>query len=93
MTPRTAASAAGFALPHTPEMANEFSSMPVWKNVWEQDSSQQRSESGRYFDASTVFVGGLEPSGPEGWDERRVAQVFGKYGKVESINFIRPCER
>ena len=42
------------------------------------------------LDHSTIFVGGLEMYGPNAWNEDRVQQVFGQYGEIENIKFIRP---
>ncbi|EIW87067.1 hypothetical protein CONPUDRAFT_141340 [Coniophora puteana RWD-64-598 SS2] len=46
----------------------------------------------RLIDRTTVFVGGLEPLGTR-WDEKKVAQVFSKYGTVEGVKFVRPANK
>ncbi len=42
------------------------------------------------IDPTTLFVGGLETSGPSAWDEAKVRQLFAKFGGLESVKFVRP---
>ena len=44
----------------------------------------------RKIDPTTLFVGGLEISGPEAWDEERVRKLFFRFGGLESVKFFRP---
>jgi hypothetical protein len=45
------------------------------------------------IDPTTLFVGGLEMHGPNAWDEERVANLFGRYGGLESVRVVKPSER
>lgn len=47
---------------------------------------------GKPVDPSTLFVGGLEMFGPNAWDDGKVRKCFEKYGALESVKFVRPCE-
>ena len=42
------------------------------------------------IDPTTLFVGGLEASGPGAWDEAKVRQLFARFGGLESVKFVRP---
>ncbi|KAL1737600.1 hypothetical protein EV714DRAFT_266399 [Schizophyllum commune] len=44
----------------------------------------------RELDPTTLFVGGLEMHGPSAWDEERVANLFAKYGGLQSVKVVRP---
>ena len=43
-------------------------------------------------DPKTVFVGGLDAFGPDAWGVDRLRAVFEKYGVVEDVKLICPCE-
>lgn len=43
-------------------------------------------------DPKTVFVGGLEASGPSIWDETRLRAVFERYGEVRDVRIINTCK-
>ncbi|VDB86627.1 unnamed protein product [Peniophora sp. CBMAI 1063] len=45
------------------------------------------------LDHSTIFVGGLEMYGPNAWNEDRIQDIFGCYGEIENIKFIRPSTK
>jgi hypothetical protein len=47
-------------------------------------------QSQKSLDHTTVFIGGMEMFGPNAWDEARVRAVFGKFGEIEGVKFIRP---
>lgn len=47
---------------------------------------------GKELDLSTIFVGGLEMTGPQAWDEQKVRRLFERYGKIEDIKYSRPSE-
>ena len=42
------------------------------------------------LDPTTIFIGGMEMFGPNAWGEDRVRTVFGQYGAIQSVKFIRP---
>lgn len=42
------------------------------------------------IDPTTIFVGGLEMSGPHAWDEGRVREHFSKFGGIEDVKLIFP---
>lgn len=44
----------------------------------------------REVDPTTLFVGGLEMSGPSAWDEDRVKSFFSRFGGLESVKVVRP---
>ncbi|KAI0319752.1 hypothetical protein OF83DRAFT_1082036 [Amylostereum chailletii] len=45
------------------------------------------------FDPTTIFIGGMEMFGPNAWDDGRVRTVFGQYGPIENVKFIRPVHK
>ena len=47
-------------------------------------------EYGRDIDPTTLFVGGLDISGPGGWDEDKVRRFFSRFGGLESVKFVSP---
>ncbi|KAJ7293117.1 hypothetical protein C8J57DRAFT_16551 [Mycena rebaudengoi] len=47
-------------------------------------------DDGKDLDPTTLFVGGLEMSGPDAWDEDRVSAFFGRFGGLESVKVVRP---
>ena len=49
-------------------------------------------ESERHVDPTTLFVGGLDISGPGAWDEEKVRTLFSRYGGLESVKFVRPSK-
>lgn len=51
---------------------------------------QQNHGSEKKIDPTTLFVGGLEISGPGAWDEERVRNLFSRFGGLESVKFFRP---
>lgn len=48
--------------------------------------------SDREIDPTTLFVGGLEMFGPGAWDEEKVKSFFSRFGGLESVKVVRPCE-
>lgn len=44
------------------------------------------------IDTKAIFVGGLETSGPSGWNEQKLRAVFSKYGHVLEVRLMAPCE-
>ena len=44
----------------------------------------------RELDPTTVFVGGLDVSESNAWDEHRLRRIFDRFGRVENIHFVRP---
>ena len=46
----------------------------------------------RELDPTTLFVGGLEPFGPDAWDEAKVGNFFAKFGGLENVKVVRPCK-
>lgn len=46
----------------------------------------------RHFDPFTIFVGGLDMYGTNTWDEVRLRSIFSKYGEIDDIQIVRPCE-
>ncbi|TFK77320.1 hypothetical protein BDN72DRAFT_38095 [Pluteus cervinus] len=42
-------------------------------------------------DPTTLFVGGLEMFGPHSWDERRITNLFSKYGGLEHVKVVHPA--
>lgn len=46
----------------------------------------------KQVDPTTLFVGGLEISGPGAWNEDKVRTVFSRYGGLESVKFVRPSK-
>jgi hypothetical protein len=46
----------------------------------------------KHIDPTTLFVGGLDVSGPGAWDEGKVRTVFSRYGGLESVKFVRPSK-
>lgn len=46
----------------------------------------------RELDPTTVFVGGLEMYGMNAWDEAKLHDLFGRYGNIENIQLVCPCE-
>ena len=46
----------------------------------------------KHVDPTTLFVGGLDISGPGAWDEEKVRTIFSRYGGLESVKFVRPSK-
>jgi hypothetical protein len=44
----------------------------------------------RELDPTTLFVGGLETSGPGAWDETKVQNFFARFGGLENVKVVRP---
>ena len=44
------------------------------------------------IDTKAIFVGGLETSGPGGWNEQKLRAVFSKYGTVLEVRLMVPCK-
>ena len=60
---------------------------------YEDKESAHHSDSGRIgreLDPTTLFVGGLETSGPGAWDETKVENFFARFGGLESVKVVRP---
>ncbi|TFK94408.1 hypothetical protein K466DRAFT_354209 [Polyporus arcularius HHB13444] len=47
----------------------------------------------RELDPTTVFVGGLEASGPDAWDENKLRHTFGRFGNIENIHMVVPLNK
>ncbi|KAI0719932.1 hypothetical protein C8T65DRAFT_22406 [Cerioporus squamosus] len=45
------------------------------------------------LDPTTVFVGGLEASGPDAWDENKLRHSFGRFGNIENIHIVVPLNK
>ena len=56
------------------------------------DDNTPQYGAGKHVDPTTLFVGGLDISGPGVWDEEKVRTVFSRYGGLESIKFVRPSK-
>ena len=69
------------------QQANQPASMPP-----EDQGEASGASSGHFFDPKTVFVGGLDAFGPDAWGVDRLRAVFEKYGVVEDVKLICPCE-
>lgn len=48
-----------------------------------------RGARGQSVDNTTLFIGGLEKEGPNAWDEKKLHEVFGAYGKVEEVTVVK----
>lgn len=55
-------------------------------------SLQQPHDNVREYDPTTVFVGGLDMSQFGAWDENRLRGVFSRFGSIEDVHIVRPCE-
>lgn len=90
ITPKTP----GSQFPITPTSANtdiqrlSFKEYEGKEYSYYNDSRQAERE----LDPTTLFVGGLETFGPGAWDEEKVANFFSRFGGLESVKLVRPCE-
>ena len=52
----------------------------------------ERDGERREIDPKTIFVGGLEIMGLEEWNEQRLRSVFGRYGTIVHVKYVRQSE-
>jgi len=86
ITPKTP----GSIFPDTPTGDVGDFQTAVSKGVEGKDYDGNLNVGGKYFDPTTIFVGGLEMFGPSTWNEERVHNFFAKFGVVENVKFVRP---
>lgn len=60
--------------------------------VIKDDGFSYKTDPDREVDPTTLFVGGLEMTGPGAWDEERVKTFFSRFGGLESVKVVRPGE-
>lgn len=90
ITPKTP----GSQFPITPtSVVNDIQHLSFKEYEGKDNSYYNESNSGeRELDPTTLFVGGLESFGPGAWDEEKVGKFFARFGGLESVKVVRPCE-
>ena len=83
----------GSGFPSTPtDLSGEMSGFSANMKSCQENSRNSNNIFKKPVDPSTLFVGGLEMFGPNAWDEGKVRKCFEKYGVLENVKFVRPCE-
>ncbi|KAH8835461.1 hypothetical protein DL96DRAFT_1702441 [Flagelloscypha sp. PMI_526] len=82
VTPKTP----GSQIPRTPPAVSGYHL--VTDKVIEPNFENHDGE--RLLDPTTLFLGGLEMSGPGAWDEAKIHQIFSKYGSIVYIKLVKP---
>jgi hypothetical protein len=86
ITPKTP----GSVIPHTPSTASYFGDFQSRSLPDFATGARWYAKHEGPLDPTTIFVGGLEMYGPNAWDEKRVRNVFSKYGSIENVKVVRP---
>lgn len=85
----------GSQFPITPTSYTEYDPQGMHYNDFDEKekiTSCKGLRSDREIDPTTLFVGGLEMFGPGAWDEEKVKSFFSRFGGLESVKVVRPCE-
>jgi hypothetical protein len=78
--------------PHTPSTYTFPAQSPSSKDSAPGITPPYLREEVSEIDPTSLFVGGLEMSGPHAWDEERVKNFFSKFGGVEAVKVVFPSE-
>ncbi|GBE77675.1 predicted protein [Sparassis crispa] len=92
--PRTPTSAAGMEIMSYADPAQRsFNTPQNGKKSEGREDNPWFGDSGREVDRTTIFVGGLEMYGTNTWDETKLQSLFGRFGHIEDIQFVRPLNK
>lgn len=69
-----------------------YNMTPGKANDKEDVGIMHRTDAPKHFDPFTIFVGGLDMYGTNSWDEVKLRSIFEKYGEIEDVQIVRPCE-
>lgn len=89
VTPLTPASALPVSCPHFTCAGRDRCLHKFDRDYYTGDHTFHREQD---IDPKTVFVGGLDAIGASVWDVEKLKSVYGKYGNVEDVRVICPCE-
>ena len=87
ITPTTPKTALSF--PYTPQSARSHGDFGPFSRK-DRKFSERDDGLTKEVDPLWVFAGGLSTSGPSPWDQDKVRRVFGKYGELVELEFIKP---